>query len=117
DGFLAPQDDSTFISHTYRKTGQFDVYLNQYDSIANTGKYCGAVYPDILNGEKKITVTVLPYDQVRLVADPIVVCVGDSIHIEVKLVSINNYDKFNWTFAKKTFNTQSHELAVAPSRR
>src|SRR5690606_17568468 len=88
DGFYNPQNDTNgTVSHPYNSPGTFDVYLNQYDSIANTGKFCPAIYPDTKIGQAKITVTVLPYDTVNLFADPIVVCVGDTITISADLKS------------------------------
>lgn len=98
DGFFSPQKDTTLISHQYNKVGKFDVYLNQFDSIPGTGKYCYAVYPDTIANQAKITITVVPYDSVKLIATPQVVCVGDMVNFKAVFKSLNNYKQYYWTY-------------------
>lgn len=117
DGYYAPQFDTGLITHKYLRAGRFDVYLNQFDSIANTGKYCPAIYPDISARQRKITVNVLPYDTLRLNANPIVVCVGDTITITATLKTQNIYTKYNWAFDTYFPQTNSLTLKVAPWRK
>ncbi len=117
DGFYAPQFDTGFITHKYTRTGKFDVYLNQFDSIANTGKYCPAIYPDLASGQTKITVTVLPYDTMKLNANPIVVCVGDTITIVADLKTANVYNKYNWEFGSTTEQTSDLTYKAVPDRK
>ncbi len=106
DGFYSPQKDTVLIAHPYNKVGKFDVYLNQFDSIPGTGKYCYAIYPDTTVNQAKITITVVPYDSVRLIATPMVVCVGDVINFKAVLKSLNNYKQYYWTYDnKKDSNT------------
>src|SRR5690606_38257985 len=87
------QKDTYFITHQYTKTGEFFVYLTQFDSIANTGKYCSETYPDTFN---KIKITVKPYDIYELKAIPRIVCVGDSLNILALITSFNNYNQYKW---------------------
>ncbi|MCC6818490.1 MAG: gliding motility-associated C-terminal domain-containing protein, partial [Bacteroidia bacterium] len=117
DGFYEPQTDTGLITHKYTQTGKFDVYLNQYDSIANSGKYCPAVYPDVKGGQAKITVVVLPYDTVKLNAIPIVVCVGDTITVNADLKTQNIYTKYNWTFGQENLQSTDLTLKVVPKRK
>ena len=114
DGFYSPQFDTGNISHKYTQIGTFDVYLNQYDSIANSGKYCPSVYPDIKSGQQKITVTVIPYDTVKLFANPIIVCVGDTLKINANLKTVNNYPGYNWTFGSENIYTSGLTLNAVP---
>jgi hypothetical protein len=93
DDIFEPQKDTNFITHQYTKTGEFYVYLTQFDSIANTGKYCSETYPDTFN---KIKITVRPYDVYQLKATPQIVCVGDSLNIEANITSFNNYNQYHW---------------------
>ncbi|MBL7838185.1 MAG: PKD domain-containing protein, partial [Bacteroidetes bacterium] len=117
DGFYAPQFDTGFITHKYTRTGKFDVYLNQYDSIANTGKYCPAIYPNLDGGQSKITVTVLPYDTMKLSANPIVVCVGDTITIVADLKTENTYSKYNWIFGGALSQTSDLIFKAVPNQK
>lgn len=117
DGFYSPQYDTGLITHQYTRTGTFDVFLNQYDSIANSGKFCPAIYPDLKMGQQKITVTVLPYDTVKLFANPIIVCIGDTIGIRADLKTASNYKKYNWTFGKDNISTTDLTLKAVPKRK
>jgi gliding motility-associated-like protein len=116
DGFYNPQFDSGQISHKYTVPGLYDVYLNQFDSIANSGKYCPAIYPDVKGGQKKITVRVLPYDTVNLFADPIVVCVGDTLTVSANLKTQVNYLSYNWDIEGDVQNTSENNLKFVPKK-
>ena len=98
DGFFSPQNDTQRISHQYNKTGQFDVYLSEFDSVPNSGKYCAAIYPDTSLKQPKITITVLPYDSVKLIPTPQVVCVGETIQFKAILQSQNQYKQYYWNY-------------------
>ncbi|MES2618199.1 MAG: gliding motility-associated C-terminal domain-containing protein [Bacteroidota bacterium] len=98
DSIFEPQDDTGNLAHRYLKTGKFDVYLNQFDSIANTGKYCAGIYPDTMINQDKITITVLPYDSVKLFPDPLIVCVGETIKFRADLFSQKQYKQYYWTY-------------------
>ncbi len=102
DGFFSPQKDTQNISHQYNQVGKFDVFLNQFDSIPNTGKYCAAIYPDTLQNQNKITITVLPYDSVRLIPTPQIVCVGETIDFKAILKSQNKYKQYYWRYDNAT---------------
>lgn len=117
DGFYAPQFDTGTVSHQYNKTGQFEVYLSQYDSIANSGKYCPAVFPDITAGQSKIIVTVIPYDTVTLSANPIVVCVGEPVTIKANLKTSLNYTNYVWNTPYGIVNTNSREIPFVPRKK
>lgn len=117
DGIYVPQNDTGLITHQYLRTGQFEVYLNQYDSIANSGQYCPSIYPDISIGQAKIIVNVLPYDTVELFADPIVVCVGEKLTIESRLKSVLNYKNFSWTTGGTTYTTTENKFDFVPDRK
>jgi len=117
DGFYSPQYDTGNITHQYTRIGKFDVYLNQFDSIANSGKYCPAIYPDTSKGMKRITVTVLPYDTVKLFANPIIVCVGDTIAVKANLKTQASYVKYNWTFGNSNISTNDLTLKAVPKRK
>ncbi len=117
DGFYTPAFDTSSIYHQYKQTGRFDVYLTQYDRLDTTGKYCGATFPNTSKGQLKVTVEVLPYDIVKIAADPIVVCVGDTIDVTAALSTKNAYLHYNWSFDGKPFVTTGLKLRVAPSRR
>ncbi len=93
DGFVQPQKDTGFITHQYKKVGTFSVVLKQFDSIANTGKYCVESYPDSFN---KILIVVKPYDDYTLTANPQIVCVGDSVLINANVTSFNQYQTYQW---------------------
>ena len=101
DGIFEPQYDTGYITHQYRKTGVFFVYLTQNDSIKGTGKYCSETFPDTLN---KIKITVLPYDTYQLQAIPNIVCVGDTLKIVAIITSTNTYSNYNWQFEKQTID-------------
>ena len=116
DGFYSPQSDTGSITHQYKSVGRFDVYLTQHDRLDSTGKYCGATYPNPDAGQQKITITVLPYDNVALMANPVVVCVGDTIDITAALSTQNAYLLYNWEFDGKKYVTPNLKLSVAPSR-
>lgn len=117
DGFYSPQTDSGQIFHRYDSPGQFDVYLSQFDSIANTGKYCSAIYPDLSKGQTKITVTVWPYDDLSLKADKLLVCVGDSIEITATLDSRFPYRGYFWHIGQNAIPSTSLKYRFAPDRK
>lgn len=117
DGFYSPQKDTGIITHQYVIPGQYDIYLSQYDSIANTGKYCADIYPDPDKGQAKITVTVWPYDSVKLMANPIVVCVGDSVTISADLDSRFMYRNYFWTVNDELYQTENLVLKFAPKKK
>ncbi|MEZ4805775.1 MAG: gliding motility-associated C-terminal domain-containing protein [Bacteroidia bacterium] len=117
DGYYSPQIDTTSLYHQYTVPGLYDVYLSQYDSIANTGKYCAAVYPDVGNGQAKITIRVLAYDQVKLNAKPLVVCVGDTIHLEAELISDNTYFNYYWTINGTLNKNKSLKYDFVPNKK
>lgn len=100
DNIFVPQNDTFNITHQYTKTGEFYVYLHQDDSIPNTGKYCQEIYPDSLN---KIKITVLPYDKTTLKAEPVLVCVGDSVKITAEIISVNQYQNYWWRFNSNSY--------------
>ncbi len=99
DGIFEPQFDTGFITHQYTKTGVFDVYLTQNDSIKNSGIYCSETFPDTLH---KISITVLPYDKYQLQAIPQIVCVGDTVKIIAQITSTNKYKNYQWQLEKQT---------------
>lgn len=117
DGFYSPQTDTGLISHRYNKAGQYKVFLNQFDSISNSGKYCSAIYPDDKIGQPYIIVTVWDYDVVKIQANPIVVCVGDSINITASLNSRSYYLKYKWKIDDNLFITDSLKIKFAPNRK
>ncbi len=102
DGQFQPQKDTGLVWHQYKQTGIFDVYLTQYDSIENSGKYCSSTFPDTLN---KIRITVLPYDQINLSAVPNIVCVGDSITIKASINTFATYQNYFWSINQNTSTT------------
>jgi hypothetical protein len=108
DGFYIPQKDTGKMVHQYKIPGTYDVFLSQYDSIANTGKYCADIYPDVNKGQKKITVVVSAYDVVKLIANPIEVCVGDTIRALANVQSANQYKLYKWSVANQ--NNLSSDL-------
>lgn len=117
DGFYIPQKDTGKMVHQYKIPGTYDVFLSQYDSIANTGKYCADIYPDVNKGQKKITVIVSPYDVVKLIARPMVICVGDTIRAQANVQSANTYNLFNWTVGNVKNQTNSLFYNFAPKKR
>lgn len=117
DGFYIPQKDTGKMVHQYKIPGTYDVFLSQYDSIANTGKYCADIYPDVNKGQKKITVIVSPYDVVKLIARPMIICVGDTIRAQANVQSANTYNLFNWTVGNVKNQTNSLFYNFAPKKR
>jgi len=95
--------DSFF--HIYTVPGVYDVYLWQFDSIPNTGKYCPAVYPDTFGGQQqKITITVVAYDSTHINVTDDVICKGE----EVKFFnSTRNPNDTTWQSYKWIFDTEN----------
>ncbi len=116
DGFFAPQKDTSRISHQYLKAGVFDVYLTQYDSIPQTGKYCANLFPDTSKQQPKITVYVNEWDQIKLSANPILVCVGDSVHISALLKSSYNYKQYDWQINQSNLRNQTLNWGFVPNK-
>jgi len=116
DTYFAPQKDTSSIAHRYMKAGVYDVYLTQFDSIPQTGKYCANTFPDTAKQQAKITVYVSDWDQFNLKANPMIVCVGDSIRIQAQLTSVHAYKQYHWQVNQMNITNQTLNWGFVPQQ-
>jgi gliding motility-associated-like protein len=70
--------------HVYTEAGTYNIFLQQFDSIPGTNKYCSAIYPDTSGGQQAmITVRVRGLDSAQLFVnnnpDSVVICPGTGV--------------------------------------
>ncbi len=96
------KDVNDTFCHQYTTPGVYNVFMTQFDSIPEEGKYCFAIYPDTSNGQQAlITVEVVQLDSTNIIADDTIVCIGQPI---VFSNTTRNPDDTAWVAYKWIFD-------------
>jgi len=99
---LSSQDVADTFKYVYNKAGVYNVFLTQFDSIPEEGKYCSAIYPDTTNGQEAlITIEIVKLDSTNIIADDTIVCIGQPINFAN---TTRNPDDTSWVAYKWIFD-------------
>lgn len=101
DGFTQDSRDITdTFTHAYKTPGTYNVFLTQFDSIPEQGKFCFAVYPDTTGGQQAlITIEVVALDSTNIIADDTIVCKGqDILFANTTPNTGNKWVSYKWIF-------------------
>jgi gliding motility-associated-like protein len=113
--------------HTFTTPGTYNIFLQQFDSIAGTNKYCSAIYPDTSGGQQAvITVRVRDLDSAELFVnnnpDSIFICPGDQVTYHTDAHSVYTSHKFIFgdgdsvttsdSFTTHTFNNVGRYVSI-----
>ena len=84
------------INHTYKKTGNYKIRLEQTDSIyinSTTRRYCTSVYPDTSNKTETFVVNVQSIDSINGYIQKSVIGIGDS---NTFIHTSKSFDYYKW---------------------
>lgn len=106
--------DSTFktsqgrdtVTHIYKETGIYQVYLIQSDSLPGTVHYCAAIYPDTAF-LPPIEVRVLDFYLSEMQQDKEEICVGDSVLFTTKKGGITK--GYRWIVEEDSFSITTQD--------
>jgi gliding motility-associated-like protein len=95
------------MNHRYMKPGKYEVKLTQYFKfvVGSTVKRCSVVFPDTNFGESKFIIEVYAYDTTKVLADPMKVCVGDTVNLTGSVRPDTIYSNYVWHFGKSVNDT------------
>ena len=102
---ITPANDT--MNHRYLAPGRYNIFL--YESfqfkVGTTTKRCNVVFPDTSFGQMPpFYIDVYPYDTTDVLADPVKVCLGDTITLTGNIKRPHPYTNYIWNFGDTTQN-------------
>jgi len=101
--FKTSQGNDT-VFHTYSKSGSYQVYLIQSDSLPGTIHYCAAVYPDT-SYMPPIEVVVLDFYQSDMTQDKEQICIGDTVLFTTRWSNLAK--GYRWIVERDSFSVET----------